>query len=302
MSTLVPFARGAVYPLTRNIIPTKKALSAIYSNRQRIGGAFRMGYYAARAIQRGYRRYRKRSYGYRGVKRMASRTARARASKRQKFSSTNFGHRVGVDNAKRSGIILNTNLPQNNQVLYRDNAIVITKGTGLDDRERDLVNIRGVKLQAQYNNDTTLPVTCHIALIQPRKTQAVGTDDFFRGTLGTRRGVDFTSFLTGLEQNCMHINTDLYTVLFHKRFILGPADNATNTAISSTRHPTFKVFNRYVRINRQVRFAGDDTTPIDGNLVWVRWYVRWNQTGGQASAATMTVNERMTVLYRETRN
>lgn len=155
--------------------------------------------------------------------------------------------------------------------LYDADMTLITRGTDINNRERDALFYTGIHLIFHATNKTPYLGVLNIAFVHPKNTGVVFTTDFFRGYT-TERARDFSTTNDGLI-NCYYpINTDVNNVLWHKRFHLGAdADNTssdeTTRNISSTR-----TFRKFIPIKRQLTYDNDNSTTCNEKIWMVYWF------------------------------
>lgn len=134
-------------------------------------------------------------------------------------------------------------------------------------RTSDIVNFRGVKICMHIKNtQPSEELYVNWAIVTPKnasQTTMTESDQVFRGT-GTVRGVTYTSVQGDWQKlHCLPLNTDLFLVHSHKRMKLGPyAGNAGNAT---------RDFEKYIKINRQLRFDGSTATPEGGSMFMIFW-------------------------------
>jgi len=150
----------------------------------------------------------------------------------------------------------------------------------LNDRDRDIVNVRGFKIEQIFRNKSGFPMTVNWAVIASKLTsQEVAPDpiEFFRGN-DTNRGENFNVALNTLRLHKQPINTDRWAVLCHKRFRL---NRNGGEVFYNQNGKDYRWVKRYIKINRQIRFNG--VTPlsqVQGQLWLVFWIDRMIQIGG----------------------
>lgn len=212
---------------------------------------------------------------YSGMKRGRKYVSRYRAAKRQKFGMSNIGSRVGTSNTKRVATI------SGNGVVGIQSKTLLAVGGGTGDvidiakqaldndndkRERDLINLRGIRICMEVRNSYTPNNPCYynLALVHDKTNDATLSNDFFRALTGNDRSLDFaTNGYSALFTACTPLNTDRWVILKHKRFLLGsPAD--------TTRRSYF-VKKMYIKIRRQLRFDLGATKPVDGQIKLLHW-------------------------------
>lgn len=240
-----------------------------------------------------------------GIKRAATRIARSyrryKKRKRSTFSRKNIGEPVGTGVSKRS---ITTELPfgfANTRQLYSFSLLDIPEGSAVNQRERRIANIRGVKICSEINvaNTTPNPLYVNVAVLSP-KGGNVGVDkpDFFRSN-GNERAVDFGNALDGNQFHCLPINADKFTILRHKRYklavVTGPYATGTNRSYMN--------LDWWIPVKRQVRYDAATGSPEHGQMylcVWMDTFGRPAGSGSELNAAGMGV--RAITYFKEPKN
>ena len=176
-----------------------------------------------------------------------------------------------------------------------------TAFTQLDRRERDLVNIRGFKICLHMRNNTlTTRVHFHVALLCPKEGLTVQITDFFRGNGAADRNIDFNTVQTNfLTTYCNGINTDLYTILFHKRYTID-YNNDTGVGLFGKRQNNYVFFHKYVKMKRQMRYDGTNATPESNPPILMLWYDDYNRgTGAAASTGAIELSTHIVTYWRD---
>ena len=225
-----------------------------YKRARMAGGVVRHIYHnrktyarAARVIGRAYRRYR-------------------RFSKKRARKATTIGERVGKATAKRFG----TQLTANNDADNTLHSFLITypikevaADSNIDNRERDVINLRGIKLCWEFDSlNSTQEQYLNFAVISNKRdptTTIVSTNRFFRG-FNTVRGVDFPSVDNMHDKYCRPINTDEWNVHMRKRMRLRPTNETVGSHTRSVVH--------YLKLNRQIRFSNVGEPSAYLHCVW----------------------------------
>ena len=255
-----------------------------FKRRRKYGGYGLTAFRYARKIQRKYRSHR-------------SRIAQARQI---------IGAYVGKSTAK----VFQTNqtfLTYNSRFLYAETLNVVPKNAQIIDdentRNRDLCNIRGVKMCWEIRNNFSDTILMNIAVVVPRNKD-LGDDiniNFFRNQgnnaqFGGNRARDFTASMTSNEYHCLPINTDEWAIMSHKRYrIQGTSNNITVNQNGSN----YFNLNRYTSIKRQQRFDGVSDVPVKPIYV-VFWFCEV-LSGASASQLNNVVqmSQRNLVYFRE---
>jgi len=232
-------------------------------------------------------------------------TGRTRTRSRGLRRRLAVGTRIGSSLAKCDQIDLD--FAGGTKTKYQSPLLNIAKGTSLDDtqtRNRDVVNMRGVKLCINFHNIAATIYTknklhCHVAVISPKSLDAseiIPDTDFFRsqGEVG-RRGQDWAVTLTGTDFRCLPINTDLYNVHMHNRFALAQA--------VSTNEDTEHLFEKYLPLSRQIRYENGTDLPEGKNMYLVMWMSFIDEpTTGPVVNNICNVSARITRFFRESYN
>jgi hypothetical protein len=206
----------------------------------------------------------------------SKRTRRSKSRNWRKSRLAKIGHQVGSGNAKRC-VTTNLAISENIRTIYTVDLTSIEKGSNLNQRRRDMVNIRGFKLSHQYKNKSPNPVIINYAIVMDKRQMdgvtAVTDEDFFRGNF-TQRAQNFVLSLSGTVMNSLSLNPERFVILMRKRMMLGPGfvtdpEATTQTGYSYDVTKSYRYFNHYVPIRRQFRFEDDKCqTP----LVLIYWY------------------------------
>lgn len=220
---------------------------------------------------------------------------RMRARKRQKFSTKNVGEAPGTSNAKRNKSV-ETSGNRNSRTLYSEQLIEIPQGQDLDQREQHAIKVSGFKICMEIRNLANMPLYCNFAILSPKETSTISTADFFRRTAGNSRAEDFDTTLSANEMHCSGINTDKYTVLWHKRRSLVALASGGNTV--SLTGKSWMNLNFYKKIQRQVRFdSSTATSPTNGKVFFVYWFDLFGALGASPALTSVATVSLKTVCY-----
>jgi hypothetical protein len=198
-----------------------------------------------------------------------------------------IGERPGTSNAKHE-----TNeaelVAMNAKTLYQFRLLDLARKTAgtsdadnLDRRIMDVVNMRGIKFCRHFTLVTNAysavqddyKLYLNVAIISPKAglddAETIPNTNFFRND-GSDRAVDFNEVtLTALDYKCNPINTDLYNVHEHKRYIIGP--------FSSTGANTKELhIEKWMPLKRQIRYANASPYPEGKNMYMLYWFVPSN--------------------------
>lgn len=259
-----------------------KGIGMVYRNRKRI-------YRAASTIGRAYKRYKRKG---------SHRTAKRRR----------FGEPVGLSTTKKSTVVDNVDVTRQTRTLYSMNVTDIRKPAAgvapdIDERSREIVNLRGFKYCMTFNNLTNKPLFVNLAVVVPKTpliTDIAPTVGFFRGT-GNERALNFANSLNVNDFRCRPINSDRYIILMHKRVML--SGNVQTSGYTTGSGASYKVMDGYMKIGRQMRYptgAGQTTSINQVELVY--WMDGWNNTSGTAPANVAKVGQRVISYWKEPKN
>ncbi len=222
-------------------------------------GAGMASRFAGRRINRAARGFLRR----RARKRQPAARSRGPAKRARKAA---VGERVGTSVAKRS-LELDTAVQSlQTRTLYQTELTSIGKSTDneIDERQRDMANIRGFRICMDIQNKTAGVLQFNIAVICPKETSGLTLTNFFRNN-GAQRGADFGVSLTSQQFNCLAINADKYAILWRKKFTMAASDNDPITNMQNQ----YKIIKKYIPFDRQVRYEGG-TTQL-GQCFLVYW-------------------------------
>lgn len=209
------------------------------------------------------------------------------------------GETPGTSNAKRFESVNHDVAFKSTRTLYSHVLNDTPQGLALDERQRQIINLRGLKICMDVSNSNNRPMHFNWAIVSPKNQEDTNlTSRFFRGN-GTTRSIDFGVNLQSAEFSCNPINADKYVVLTHQRHLLGVPKNS-NQDFADTRQSYLRV-DRYIKIGRQFRFAGNGDNY--DKLLLVYWFDGMLNAGGQLSipqAAQMSLN--CVSYFRDTRN
>lgn len=277
--SLVPYAAGELAPMLLQYGPTPAEMAM-----QMAGPLYRdtkwAGKKIARFAQKAYRR-------------------RTPAKKKRRVDGSNkVGDPMGKSEANRALVRTSSVAGRATRTLYSGDLIDINRATDheIDERHRDIINLKGVKVCLEIKNNLDSPLYFNFAVVVPKYDQSqnfVPTNDFFRNNQNGR-GTDFSTGLSSLEFHCLPINADIYTILYHKRCLLGPDGGAT---FNSAGPPNFMVLSKWIGVNRQIRFENND--PVNGRIQYVFWADSMEKAPADPSVINaFTISEHHVAYYR----
>lgn len=235
---------------------------------------------AARTIGRYYRKYRR---------------------TRRRFSKAGLGKTPGSSTSKRNTPInFVAPVQYDTKTLYTQNLISMAHAgsNDINTRQRNIVNVRGIKLCMEVQNLQEVPLYVNIAVLSNKQGANVQTTDFFRGD-GVQRAADFTaSTINGLEYHCRPINIDKYHVWWHRRYRLNALAQLNN---DSTNGKTYFNIDKYLKINRQFQFLNNADTIPENNAPQLVWWCSVFMSSDVTPVLTnaMQMTQRAIVYFRE---
>jgi len=183
------------------------------------------------------------------------------------------GHTTGRGNCKRH-VATDTVVQLDDRTLNFVELTDIPKAvsTELSDRQRNIINISGVKIDLELKSEVNNNLVFNYAVITPLgRTTNVSTVGFLRANLSnTSRALDFGNGNNSIDHNYGMINSDKYAVLMHKRVTVGArfSNNTNNSQVSQT---SSNVVREWLPINRQFRFDDQTSSTCDTPLYFVWW-------------------------------
>ena len=211
-----------------------------------------------------------------------------------------IGTTPGTAQCKRASVAKDT-FTGSTRTLYFTELQDITKTTTneIDKRQRDVVKLSGVKLCIEVNHLQTAPLLVNYAIVYDKRsndgTTTVNTGDFFRANGGTQRAKDFSTVLSSAEFHCLPLNTDRFTVLWHKRFKLGV--NTPSGGYSNNSRENYRMIQKYQKINKLIRYEDGSAQ----SKIWLMWWCDLfsNPAATPAAANVLQYQHEGIVYFRE---
>lgn len=221
------------------------------------------------------------------------------------YSPQNIGFPMGLGTAKRH-VKIDTRTDTPTRILQVLEVSDIPKQSTLDEHDRrdsDIIRLLGVQVIFRIVNSLAdVPLTVNYAMIAPRArdNNIVVNADFFRDN-GTGRGRNFDTTLSNLDMSTLPINTDLYTILYHKRTMIMQGSNTPTGRFHTKDKDSWHEYQGYTRIQRQIRYEDNvSLTPIFFAW-WIDGYFNPPSAVSVANAATVTIKT-VTHFKEETNN
>lgn len=226
---------------------------------------------------------------------------RMRARYRRKISGRKqVGFPPGTTTTRYARQIATFETANNDRTLFSIDCSDIAVGTGLDQRLRDVVEFRGMRLCIRVKNiNSAQNMYFHWAVISPKQdgTAGVATENFFRSDVPsvTGRGQDFDNTLDAQQLHCLPINPDKWNIITHKKYNIG---QFAATSAYARSNDAFREINMYIPIKRQLRYDSDNFAQACTTPIWfVYWGARWNTLGGTAPTADLLISYRIHAYF-----
>jgi len=201
--------------------------------------------------------------------------------------------------AKRAQIIEEHSIFKNTRKLYGQKLIEVDFGDNINQRQRNIINVSGLKICCELKNLTNDPLYVNFAILSPKAgvdpSQDIDTTDFFRASDSNDRSKDFSTQLTSTEMHCLPINADKYTVLKHQRTTLVAAATGGDTV--SLTGKSYMNLDWWIPMKRQFRFDGTVGTPDNGQVYFVYWFDRYMTTTLVAETVNGVKFSNKTIMY-----
>lgn len=229
------------------------------------------------------------------------------ALRRRRKAATNMLTRIGKTGkaiAKRENTLTDIAItPMATRILYANEMQSIGKGTNneINLRQRDVTHISGFKICIEMrNNFTVQPLYVNVAVVYDKRsndgTTVVSQNDFFRSRGGNTRAQDFGLNLGSTEFRCLPLNTDRFSVLRHKRFMLMARDLENSTYASGAMR-NFKIYEDWISLKRKITFEDGSAQSKIWLLMWCDGFM--TVPGAASIPDALSVQRRVTVYFRE---
>lgn len=176
-----------------------------------------------------------------------------------------------------------------------------TTSNHIGERQSDQIVVSGFSIEYEFKNQLDVPVYFNFAVVSPKGTNAVSNLAFFRAT-GDSRAVDFgAAGLTSIDYANRPVNTDLYHVHKHKRYLLSGNKPSSLVPTEPGAKPSFGVGKLWIPFGRALRYSrgASDTSPEDGATYIVYWCDQMLSGAGASTPNAMVLNIRAISYFRE---
>lgn len=198
--------------------------------------------------------------------------------RRTVFSRTAIGEPVGSTITKAFGKYQSANF--SSRTLGQETLTAIARGTALNERLTDSVNIRGFSVKALFRSNGTIVVNMAVVAVKDPDdaTKAVNTTEFFRTSgLISSRAVSFSNGLSPTELHMLPLNSDKFTVLKHERWNMYPASAGIQEYL--------KGIDWYIPLNRQTTYTDSTAASCRDSLHVIYWCDQPTAATGSAPVA-----------------
>lgn len=264
--------------------------------------AYKVGVSKGKQWEKMMRRKYPRSKLFRRKRKFARTISRARAQtgKRVGFSTAKYHELVGAYTSAQYALYSVAPFP----------LTFLPGGTAINERERNIANIRGFKIAfscfATQNLDQRM--CFNYAIVSPKTEATITATDFFKAEgRNDSRNINFQSSLLPepLDFENRPLSTDKFKVFMHKRFYINPRSwDEGAKAIGGSNLPTVRNRKIYVKINRQLAWETQEAeTGLDDPIYFIFWA---SQVDGATDSALYgsryTVTQRCSIVFRDPRN
>lgn len=226
----------------------------------------------------------------------AGRTPKWKRAAREKKGAADLGHAATRKEPRRRGRQSSVTAIDN-KTLFNVPVIEVEKNVAANDsinkRSRDIIHHKGSKICFDIKSRLKVPVYFNWAIVIPKSNTFVSASEILRADgLERDTGVDNTA--TYMDLRCLPINTDLYSVVKHKKLVLLPdSDKSANP----NEGRDYRMFEHYIKTNRKIYFNGDTATPQQ-NMFMIWWVDYFNSPTG-TTALTADVNWKIVDYFHD---
>lgn len=226
------------------------------------------------------------------------------------------GERVGVGGAKTTEIVIEKQ-DVSTRTIIQQPLVRIDKGIAINDRLREIINLRGIRIDLHLANTDPDQQIVNWAIVHPKASNMGGTSngqqfpttDFFRG-YGAQRSTQPAIGLNGVQWINASINTDLFAVLKRGVVNLNPGRSEPDSPIPGavTYRPnkgnSVRSKSVYLKMNRQLRFESEVSPeyPLE-QIFLVLWSdAPFAESDSSAAANAFSYMARFVAYWREPKN
>lgn len=264
-------------------------------------------------------------YRRRGYKRR--RTAWKRRARYQ------LGERVGTGTTKKN---LSTNSDDSllaiaTRTVYSKPIITIGRGDQINQRQRDMINLRGIKMEWNVISLSTAYTVLNWCVIAPKVSAGSGsanpnnslaTSELWRGYQNLRAINPNAATWSGMDRVNAQINTDMFTVFKRGKIQLNPGRKTVDrysgeisNRVTPPIDPDQEVFHTekgacfrqkkvWLPIRRQIRFDPTIDNNCPAEQIWFMWWLDnpFQDSGGLPETAAAGLMARFIIYFKEPKN
>lgn len=228
-----------------------------------------------------------------GRKRRATRPLQ-RATKRARLQ-------VGVSRAPTKGsktrVTTQVGTFLNTRQLYSETVTDIPFGLAVNERQKDVVRIKGFKLKMCVRNVSNAdPLMLRMAIVSP-KNNTMATGNFFKG-YDNDKGLDFNTVRSGIQFTTYGINDQLYNVIWQSKRLLAQVEQNDALALTDNRHNAQYIISKYVKLDRTLMWdSSADLEPSADRLFFIYWLDNPLAGATTGSVANVAVTQHEVITY-----
>lgn len=183
---------------------------------------------------------------------------------------------------------------EQNRTLYNINMTSIPQGNLPNEREKNKVNILGIKVRWFVQNSTGAPIYFRYALVAPKNATTIGATNFFHGADGAARGLDFANTRNGVQFCFSGINPDLFHILKS-----GVVKLIGNTSTDNKGNNT-QLVQFYYPLKRVITWDDNTSaTPTGDSVFFIWWYDNPLNGAGIAASNVALRGCQLTTYFRD---
>lgn len=244
------------------------------------------------------------------MSRFDSRNNPRRLDRTTSFQSSPAVYNIGrahTDHSNKTNVVENERSARPSETLLQIDTTFIPRNVGnnlINQRDRDTILMKGVRIDALFLNKTTNPMYIRCALVNRKNGATPSTTDFFRG-YGDERSADFNSGGNSahLVKRSDPINADEYNIFKSWQFTLSPSSAETNIGYNSSDAGNWHDLSDYVAINRYLNYDGPGSTTCTERVFFVYWAtLAYTQQTSPPVAGAMDVQSRIITFFNDGSN
>lgn len=193
----------------------------------------------------------------------------------------------------------------------RDITAVPLSSTNRNNREYFEISVQGILLNCMFHNNDSFPHMVRMWVVSHRgddsitnpldqENNPIVTQNFYKGQQ-TSRAIDYSGVSRGFFNHVTHtINTDVYNVLWSKKFILSSnGDNANG--FGDNTYPNFRMVKKYIPLRKNLSYDNDSpvSIPTTGRVFFIFDHVSMAKTAAGTEGASMAFGFKAQLFFRD---